>query len=179
MCGSRVMGTGRMTLKRLKLLSVLLLALNGCTRLPPITSFDESFVVERSIKLSREKFGNKPCIEKNIHSVMFPLLGKDVNLEFKNKTFIQIKTAKLVMIPHAYQYDKSVTADDFGCALTIRIEEPIFYEVHEKWKKSVVALVNVDFLCGPMCGTRFSLMLTKTPFGWQDDPNGLTPTISF
>lgn len=151
-----------------------------CSGVPSITYQDEIEVIRKTADISVSKFGSPSCIVTQLRksNLSFPgshSLDSDWVQEGKIK-YRKLGVSKLSRIPSSVLKGFSTTATDFGCSTTVRFEKPEFSEIEENGNRVLNAFVDVDRLCGPICGEEYSLALTKEGGSWQADSSGLRPT---
>lgn len=80
-------------------------------------------------------------------------------------------------LPEAWTGGWQTVADEFGCADTLEIEQPIFGEERELHAPSrLTASVGVNSLCGPICGEERATRFVRRNGHWMQDGKPMEPT---
>lgn len=160
------------------LISLVLIA--GCSDAPSITYQDEIDVIRQTAKLSVSTFGSSHCVVTRLRESKWRSpMEQPLESEWVQEGLVRYRelgVSEIQLIPDVVLEGLPTTKADFGCSRSIRIERPNFYEVEKDGKSSLLAIVNVDSLCGPVCGKEYAVEITKEGEGWQVDPGGLTST---
>jgi hypothetical protein len=143
---------------------LLLAAAAACTEDAGPALGDAEAIVTGAVHASASMRGGSHCIVTKLSDGMPP-----ASIEIDGA---QVKTTsvRLIKIPSSALAGLKTTNSDFGCADTIRLSQPIFYKVDGRRGGQQFAVIQVDNLCGPLCGAQFLMTFEETGGRWRHVP---------
>ena len=157
-------GRGGMELRFASLL--LLAAAAACTEDSGPALGDAEAVVTGAVHASARMFGRSHCIVKKLSVGMPPA---SIEIDSAN---VQATSVRLSEIPLSALAGLKATNSDFGCPATIRLSQPIFYQVDGSKGGQQFAVIQADDLCGPLCGRQYEMTFARKGESWalQEPP---------
>lgn len=134
-------------------------------------------MIRRTTSASIEKFGSAQCV---LTSVSEPRIG-DMNEGehwsiFEGIRFRKLSSPTKIVLGKNDLPGVRLSAAEYKCPDTLKFRRPEFFEVEERRRRYLAAVVTFDRLCGPVCGDQYSITFEKTADGWRATEAGITST---
>ena len=143
-------------------------ALVGCNRdAADASKTDADEVIQLALTMARsEREG--ACVVRNVKSD--PDLDTTEGWQLlEGIRYRHVPSPSVVVITDKVGSGWKFTSDDFGCADTLRVWQPEFFEVGQPHSTRLQANLKLDHLCGPICGEQYNLGFHKERGSWKPD----------
>lgn len=152
--------------------------ISACSRNHNLSESDTFDVLGQALEVSKAHFSDDTCVVSKLQDPFPDIVTSWGTLETSEGpvSVRNIPGADVHNIPANLTAGRNVTPEDYGCAETIKFTQPVFSQVVAGDEDILVVMVELDRLCGPICGERYSLTFTKSDQVWRPDSHTLVAT---
>lgn len=174
-------------MKRIRtMLAASAILLAGCTAKPVITRQDSAQVLSEAIEFTYNHLSSKACLVTRLGDGRIPIPESYTGTNWQTLADDPLQRVRWLKAPTPILISGNLgrgfrtTSDLYGCPETIRLHKPTFAELEDHNKTTVTAYVDIDRLCGPVCGEGYSLTFYKKGPSWLLEDNKLpAPSVMF